>query len=57
MATPTTNFFTTTGQDLGQIFKVRVVTDPSNSITGYEYYDNSTSSYKDLNSLFFPYST
>jgi hypothetical protein len=56
MATPTTNFFTTTGQDLGQIFKVRVVTDPSGAITGYEYYDTLTSTYKDLNTLFYPYS-
>jgi len=55
MTTPKTNYIAPSGKDLGEIFKVRQVTDPSSAITGCEYFDTSTSTYKDLSGLFLPY--
>ena len=57
MSTQNTKYEISTGQDLSSIFAPRLITDPSNAVTGFEYFDTTSSSYQDLSNLFLPYST
>ena len=55
MSIQNTNYEISTGQDLNQIFAPLVgIAGPD---TGLEYYDISTSTYKDLSQLFLPYAS
>jgi hypothetical protein len=53
MSIPTTNYEISTGQDLNLIFAPLVGTAGSDS--GFEYYDTTSLTYKDLSTLFLPY--
>jgi hypothetical protein len=55
MSTQLTNYEILTGQDLNQIFAPLLLGAPG-SDTGFEYYDTTTNTYKDLSNLFLPYS-